>query len=158
MEDFMKNLINIATSSGSQILLAILVSVVGLLVIKFLVKLANRYLGKTKLDPQAVRIILLIAKVYERIKQNTLVQGALMGLKSTVVGLIGATILSVGKEIFFSKGINAAVFQSANVYVSLGIFAVGLFLLLYKKLNPILIIAGSAAVGILFGYTGVISV
>ena len=63
MEDFMKNVISIATSSGSQILLALLVSVVGLLIIKFLIKLANRYLGKTKLDPQAVRIILLIAKI-----------------------------------------------------------------------------------------------
>ena len=33
-----------------------------------------------------------------------------------------------------------------------------LFLLLYKKLNPILIIVGSAVVGIIFGYTGVITV
>ena len=85
-------------------------------------------------------------------------QGAMLGLKSTVVGLIAATVLSVGKEIFFSEGINAAVFQSANLYVSLGIFAIALFLLLYKKINPILIIVGSAAVGIIFGYTGVISV
>ena len=103
-------------------------------------------------------IIILIAKVYEKFKRNTLVQGAMLGLKSTVVGLIAATVLSVGKEIFFSEGINAAVFQSANLYVSLGIFAIALFLLLYKKINPILIIVGSAAVGIIFGYTGVISV
>lgn len=103
-------------------------------------------------------IIILIAKVYEKIKENTLVQGAMLGLKATVVGLIAATVLSVGKEIFFSKGINAAVFQSANFYVSLAIFAIALFLLLYKKLNPILIIAGSAVVGIICGYTGVIRV
>ncbi len=103
-------------------------------------------------------IILLIAKVYERIKENTIVQGAMLGLKSTVVGLIGATVLSVGQEIFFFEGINTAVFRSANLYVSLGIFAVALFLLLYKKLNPILIIVLSAAAGILFGYTGVITV
>ena len=103
-------------------------------------------------------IILLIAKVYEKIKENIIVQGAMLGLKATVVGLIGATVLSVGQEIFFFDGINMAVFQSANLYVSLGIFAVALFLLLYKKLNPILIIVLSAAVGILFGYTGVIKV
>lgn len=103
-------------------------------------------------------IILLIAKVYEKIKQNPLVQGAMLGLKSTVVGLIGATVLSVGKTIFFSEGINAAVFQSSGFYVSLGIFGAALFLLLYKKLNPILIIIGSAVVGIIFGYTGVIAV
>ena len=103
-------------------------------------------------------IILLIAKVYEKIKENRLVQGAMLGLKATVVGLIAATVLSVGKEIFFSEGINLAVFQSANFYVSLCIFALALFLLLYKKLNPILIIVGSAVVGIIFGYTGVITV
>lgn len=103
-------------------------------------------------------IILLIAKVYERFKKNTLVQGAMLGLKSTVVGLIAATVLSVGKEVFFSGGISAQVFTTANFYVSLVIFAVALFLLLYKKLNPILIIAGSAAVGILAGYTGLIQV
>lgn len=103
-------------------------------------------------------IILVIAKVYKKLKENRLVQGAMLGLKATVVGLIAATVLSVGKEIFFSKGINDAVLQSANFYVSLGIFLVALFLLLYKKLNPILIIAGSAVVGIVFGYTGVISV
>ena len=103
-------------------------------------------------------IIILIAKVYEKFKQNTLVQGAMLGLKSTVVGLIAATVLSVGKTIFFSEGINAAVFQTANFYVSLIIFAVALFLLLYKKLNPILIIAGSAVVGIICGYTGIIKV
>ncbi len=103
-------------------------------------------------------IILLIAKVYEKFKKNTLVQGAMLGLKSTVVGLIAATVLSVGKEVFFSGGISAQVFTTANFYISLVIFAVALFLLLYKKLNPILIIAGSAAVGILAGYTGLIQV
>lgn len=103
-------------------------------------------------------IIILIAKVYEKIRENRLVQGAMMGLKATVVGLIAATVLSVGQEIFFSEGINLAVLQSANFYVSLIIFAAALFLLLYKKLNPILIIAGSAVVGIVLGYTGVITV
>ena len=103
-------------------------------------------------------IIILIAKVYEKFKKNTLVQGAMLGLKSTVVGLIAATVLSVGKTIFFSEGINVAVLQTANFYVSLIIFAVALFLLLYKKLNPILIIAGSAVIGIICGYTGIIKV
>ena len=103
-------------------------------------------------------IIILIAKLYDRFKRNTIIQGALLGLKSTVVGLIGATVLSVGMEIFFSQGIDFEVLKSANFYVSLGIFAISLFLLLYKKLNPILIIAISAALGVIMGYTGVISV
>ena len=103
-------------------------------------------------------IILLIAKVYDRFKKNILVQGAMLGLKSTVVGLIGATVLSVGIEVFFSEGINTSALQTANFYVSLGIFAVALFLLLYKKLNPIAVIGISAAAGVIFGYTGVITV
>ena len=133
--------VNISTYIGSEVggIIGSLVATLGLVLPPFL-------------------IIILIAKVYEKIRENRLVQGAMMGLKATVVGLIAATVLSVGQEIFFSEGINLAVFRSANFYVSLIIFAVALFLLLYKKLNPILIIAGSAVVGIVLGYTGVITV
>ncbi len=133
--------VNISTYIGSEVggIIGALVATLGLVLPPFL-------------------IIILIAKVYEKIRENRLVQGAMMGLKATVVGLIAATVLSVGQEIFFSEGINLAVFRSANFYVSLIIFAVALFLLLYKKLNPILIIAGSAVVGIVLGYTGVITV
>ena len=133
--------VNIATYIGSEVggFLGAVLATLGLVLPPFL-------------------IILLIAKVYERIKQNTIVQGAMLGLKSTVVGLIAATVLSVGTEVFFSSGLNIAVLQSANFYVSLVIFALALFLLLRKKINPILIIAGSAVVGIVAGYTGLIRV
>lgn len=133
--------VNISTYIGSEVggILGAIVATLGLVLPPFL-------------------IILLIAKVYAKIKENTIVQGAMLGLKATVVGLIAATVLRVGREIFFFEGINLAVMRSANFYVSLGIFAVALFLLLYKKLNPILIIVLSAAAGILFGYTGVITV
>ena len=133
--------VNISTYVGSEVggLPGAVVSTLGLVLPPFL-------------------IILLIAKVYQKIKANILVQGTMLGLKSTVVGLIAATVLRVGHEIFFQKGINLAVFQSANFYVSLVIFAAALFLLLYKKINPILIIAGSAVLGIVLGYIGVISV
>jgi chromate transporter len=133
--------VNISTYVGSEVggILGALCATVGLVLPPFIV-------------------IILIAKIYDRFKRSTIVQGAMLGLKSTVVGLIGATVLSVGIEIFFSEGINFDVLKTANFYVSLGIFAISLFLLLYKKLNPILIIAISAALGIILGYTGVISV
>ena len=133
--------VNISTYVGSEVggFLGAILAILGLVIPPFF-------------------IIILIAKVYEKFRQSTLVQGALFGLKSTVVGLITASVLSVGTEIFFSKGINTEVFLSANFYVSLGIFAESLFLLLYKKFNPILIIAMSAVVGIILGCTGVISV
>lgn len=133
--------VNISTYVGSEVggILGALCATVGLVLPPFIV-------------------IIMIAKIYDRFKRSTIVQGAMLGLKSTVVGLIGATVLSVGIEIFFSEGINFDVLKTANFYVSLGIFAISLFLLLYKKLNPILIIAISAALGIIMGYTGVISV
>lgn len=133
--------VNISTYVGSEVggLLGALCATAGLVLPPFIV-------------------IILIAKIYDRFKRSAIVQGAMLGLKSTVVGLIGATVLSVGIEIFFSEGINFDVLKTANFYVSLGIFAVSLFLLLYKKLNPILIIAISAGLGIILGYTGVISV
>lgn len=103
-------------------------------------------------------VILAIAGVYERLKKNPMVQGAMLGLKSTVVGLIAATVLSVGIEVFFSGGIKIDTLLSANFYVSLTIFAASLFLLLYKKLNPILMIVISAAAGVAVGYAGLINV
>ena len=133
--------VNISTYIGSEVggILGALCATIGLVLPPFIV-------------------IILIAKVYDRFKSSTIVQGAMLGLKSTVVGLIGATVLSVGIEIFFSQGIKFEVLKTSNFYVSLGIFAISLFLLLYKKLNPILIIAISAVLGIIMGYTGVISV
>ena len=103
--------VNISTYIGSEVggILGAIVATLGLVLPPFL-------------------IILLIAKVYAKIKENIIVQGAMLGLKATVVGLIAATVLRVGREIFFFEGINLAVLRSANLYVSLGIFAVALFM------------------------------
>ena len=59
----MKKVIEIGTTSGGKILLAIVVLVVGLLVVKLIAKAVNRALAKTKLDPQVTNIIAKIAKV-----------------------------------------------------------------------------------------------
>lgn len=103
-------------------------------------------------------IILIIAKCYEKFKESLVVRGLMLGLKSTVVGLIAATVLSVGYEIFFSGGLSAEVFKGLNFWVSLIIFAIALFLLLFKKVNPILIIVLSAALGVGAGFAGLITV
>ena len=108
-------------------------------------------------------LILIIAKCYERFKESLVVNGVMLGLKSTVVGLIGATILKVGYDVLFPKGFTFDSFVgtdlvSANFWFILIVFGLMLFLLLYKKLNPILIIALSAGVGIAAGYAGVIAV
>ena len=106
-------------------------------------------------------LILIIAKCYEKFKQSLIVRGVMLGLKSTVVGLIGATVIKVGYDIFFPFGFDIEVIpyelSSGNFWFIIVVFAVMLFLLLYKKLNPILVIVLSAGAGIAAGYTGLIS-
>ena len=138
--------VNVSTYVGSQVggILGAVCATVGLVLPPFL-------------------LILIIAKCYEKFKQNTLVQGVMLGLKSTVVGLICATVLSVGYTVLFPNGfdLNAVVpdvLSTANFWFILVVFGVMLFLLLYKKLNPILIILISAAAGVAAGYSGLITV
>ena len=108
-------------------------------------------------------VIIIIAKCYEQFKKSFIVRGAMLGLKSTVVGLIAATVISVGFSVFFPNGFDfstvvSSVLSTKNFWFSLCLFAVMLYMLLRKKLNPILIIVLSAVLGIVAGYTGMITV
>ena len=107
-------------------------------------------------------LILLIAKGYQRFKENRIVRGVMLGLKSTVVGLIAATVLTVGYRVLFPDGFVIGRITSyltdVNLWFILIVFGAMLFLLLYKKLNPILIIVISAVLGIGAGYAGIITV
>ena len=138
--------VNISTYIGSEVggLLGSLCATLGLVLPPFI-------------------LILLIAKSYEKFKENIIVKGVMLGLKSTVVGLIAATVLTVGYSVLFPKGFSADTFVadalcSANFWFIIAVFAVMLFLLLYKKLNPILVILISAALGVAAGYSGLIAV
>ena len=98
-------------------------------------------------------VILMVARCYQAFRKSKWVQGVMSGLKSAVVGMIGAALLSVA----------SAVFVPGGRWLSLGpgllwaAVAVGLFALAqrYKKLHPIVIICISAAIGILAGYLGI---
>ncbi|MGN0335761.1 MAG: chromate transporter [Lachnospiraceae bacterium] len=96
----------------------------------------------------AFLIILIIAKGFEKFRKNFVVRGCLTGLRPAAVGLIGSAAISVGHTVFFPNGFSADKWMSANFLFSLGIFFAALFLL-NKKTHPILIILGSAIVGIL---------
>lgn len=96
-------------------------------------------------------IILIIAKCYERFRNSRVVKGCMSGLKPAVVGLIGASVLSVGTTVFVPEGAAAEVFQNSTFYVSAGIFLLAV-LLAFRKVHPILIICISAVSGILAGY------
>ncbi len=96
-------------------------------------------------------IILIVARCYEKFKTNRIVKGCMTGLKPAVVGLIGGAILSVLLTVFFPAGLSVGVFTDINFYVSLAIF-VGMAILAFKKVHPIIIICISAVLGIAAGY------
>ena len=96
-------------------------------------------------------VILIVARIFEKFKENKIVKGCMSGLKPAVVGLIGAAILSVLKTVFFANGYTLDVFGDVSFYISLGIFVV-MTVLAFKKVHPIILICISAAVGIVAGY------
>ena len=96
-------------------------------------------------------VILVVAKFFEKFKNSNLVQGAMSGLKPTVVGLIAAAVLSIMQTVFIPNGISLSIFKSPEIYISLCIAAV-MSVAAFKKVHPIIIICISAAVGIIFGY------
>lgn len=100
-------------------------------------------------------VILIVVKIYDQFRKSKLVKGAMSGLKPAVVGLIANAILGVLITVFFPAGWSLSVFTSAAFYLSAGIFLF-MLLLAFKKLHPILVICISAALGILFGYLGLL--
>jgi chromate transporter len=87
-------------------------------------------------------IIILVAKFFEKFKTNKIVKGCMTGLKPAVVGLIGASVLSIGKTVFVENGFN---FVSLVLFLSISVLA-------FKKIHPIIIILISALIGIGAGY------
>lgn len=98
-------------------------------------------------------VILIVAKCYEKFKTNRIVKGCMTGLKSAVVGLIGAAVANVVVTVFFPAGFTLSVLTDPGFYVSLGVFAL-MVVLAFRKVHPILIICMSAAIGIAAGYLG----
>jgi chromate transporter len=94
-------------------------------------------------------IILLLAKCYERFKENKIVKGGMNGLHPAVVGLIAAAAVSIGESVF-QIGTTTGFFSSGTV-VSIGVIVVAVYML-YKKLNPVWVICVSGLIGIVSGY------
>jgi chromate transporter len=96
-------------------------------------------------------IILIVANFYERFKKSKAVSGCMSGLRPAVVGMIASAVLSVAVEVFMPTGFDTTIFTDPAIYVSLGIFAVSVFLS-FKKLHPIFIVCFSAVAGIAAGF------
>ncbi len=98
-------------------------------------------------------VILIVAKCYDKFRNSSVVKGCMTGLKPAVVGLIGGAILSVALGVFFPAGLSLAPLSTPGFYLAAGIF-VGMLVLAFKKVHPIIIILISAAAGIGIGYLG----
>lgn len=96
-------------------------------------------------------IILIVAKVYDKFKNSTVVAGCMTGLKPAVIGFIGSAVISIAETVFVPNGFSAAIFTSATFYVSAAIF-IGALIATFKKVHPIIIICICAAIGIISGY------
>lgn len=96
-------------------------------------------------------IILIVAKCYDRFKENRIVKGCMTGLKPAVVGLIANAVLGVLMTVFFPAGLTLTVFTQVSFYLYAAIFGV-MLLLAFKKVHPIIIICISAVLGIAIGY------
>lgn len=94
-------------------------------------------------------IILLVAKFYQAFQSNKIVKGCMNGLRPTVVGMIGASLLSVAGSAFPAA---AGIAQWTLAAVLLA----AILAAHWKKVHPILLIVGSAVVGIAAGYAGLL--
>ena len=92
-------------------------------------------------------VILTVAKCYQKFQQNQIVIGIMFGLRPTVIGLIAASMLSIGQSVFLPSG-KLSSLLSTDTLISLLIFAGALFLLFKKKVHPIVLILSSALAGI----------
>lgn len=100
-------------------------------------------------------IILAIAKIYQKFEQSHTVQGVMSGLRPAVVGLIGASVLSVGSDVFLTKNAEGIIVPSALIF-SIAVFALSIFLSIKKKIHPIKVIVLAALLGIIAGYAGIL--
>ena len=94
-------------------------------------------------------IILIVARCFAAFQENGIVKGCMNGLRPAVVGMIAASLLSVaGTALTLEAGWPAL---AAGPVLLLAALVAS-----WKNIHPILIILGSAAVGIALGYAGLL--
>jgi Chromate transport protein ChrA len=97
-------------------------------------------------------IVLIVAKYFEKLKDNKIIKGAVTGLRPIVIGLIITSMLLIAKESFLIniEILSVTDFFKNNIsFVSIIIFTTVFFLYKKYKLYPVLIVIISAAMGIL---------
>jgi len=93
-------------------------------------------------------IVMTLAYVYYRFRGLSMVQGVLAGLRPAVVAMIASAGISLITLSFFGQRSLPADWSGLN-YISAVIFGAGLFILRKWKINPIYVMAGAGALGVL---------
>ncbi len=96
-------------------------------------------------------VILLVAKFYLKFKSSQTVSACMSGLRPAVIGMIGSAALSISAEVFFPSKITLDYLASYSFISTVIIFIISL-IMIFKKINPIIIIVTSAVLGIASGY------
>ena len=95
-------------------------------------------------------IVIVAFKFIIKFNKSPLVKDALHGLKPAVCALIFVTAIQIAENQF---GVAQEYSDATSIAWSGVILAISIFLLAYKtKVSPILLIAGSAVIGLLFGF------
>ena len=96
-------------------------------------------------------IILIVAKFYVKFKTSRAVSGVMYGLRPAVVGLMACALWGMLPTVFFHSGtVSWRAIIQPEFLCTAGIFAAAVAAAM-KKVSPILIVLGSAALGIICG-------
>ena len=91
-------------------------------------------------------ITLLLAYLYKKYRDLTLVNGAVSGLRSMVVALIASTTLSILLNAFFAERVLSL---STIDPIAIILCVIALFILRRYRFNPILVMLGCGLIGLL---------
>ena len=100
-------------------------------------------------------IILIIAKIFDKFRKSCAVKGIMTGLKPCVVGMIACALCNLTYPLFFKDGFALGALLTSRAVIS-AVLLVLCCVLAIKKVSPVLIILGSAAIGIALGYLGLL--
>jgi len=93
-------------------------------------------------------IVLALAWVYYRFRGLTVIQGVLAGLRPAVVAMIASAGISLLiMALYGQRSIPADLFSLD--YVALCIFVIGFFLVRKRNVNPMCMMAGAGAAGVI---------
>ena len=106
----------------------------------------------------SIIVILIIARVLEAFRQNKYVDAVFYGLRPCSVGLIAAAGMLVVKiamfnfDLYGQTGALADLFNFTALALAAALVVLTRFVKITKKLHPVVFIAASAAVGIIFSF------